>query len=129
MFLEGIDDFQDEHRVVGNDMQLHARRQLGPQPVFDLVLDLVDDGDGIGVGDLDDAQADGHFAVEAGELAIVGEAVDDFGDILQLDRAPPFQATTIVFQAVEAVEFEVELDQALGFSPTTKPPASWTCSC
>ena len=62
-------------------MQLQARRQLRAQLVLQLVLDLLDDGHGVGVGDLDDAEADRGFAVEAGELAVVGEAVDDLGEV------------------------------------------------
>ncbi len=129
VLLQRIDDFQDEHRVVGDDVQLHARRQLRAHLVLDLFLDLVDNGDGVGVGDLDDAEADGGFAVEAGELAVVGEAVHDFGDILEADRRAGFRSRS-PFACRASMEWNSRssLTRLSVFSPTTKPPAICTCS-
>ena len=117
MLLQGIDDFLDEDRVVGDDVQRHARRQLRDDLGFQAFLDRIDNRHGVGVGDLDDAQADGGLAHEARELPVIGQAVLDLGDILEAHRRAVAVGDDHFCQIVEAVEFQVELDQVFGLLP------------
>jgi hypothetical protein len=114
VFLQRIDDFEDEHRVVGDDADLHPRRQLRLDLVGEFLLDALGDGHGVGVGDLDHAEAHRHLAVEARQLAVVGEPVVEFGDIAEAHRDAVALRQYQAAQRVEGMEFEVELDQVLG---------------
>ena len=112
MLLQRIDDFEDIHGVVRDNMQLHAGRELRPQFVLYLGLDLVDNGNGVGIGYLDDTETDCGFTIETGQLTIVGQAIDDFSNILQLHWCSGFPADHHLFQGVDRVEFEIKFDQA-----------------
>ena len=95
-------------------MQLQAGRQLWTQFLLQLLLDLVDNGDRVGVGDLDDTEADGGVAIEACQLAEIGEAVFDFGDVGETDRCLPLPCDDHLLEVVQRMEFQIELDQILG---------------
>jgi hypothetical protein len=77
-------------------------------------LDAFGDGHGVGVGDLDHAEADRHLAVEARQLAVVGEAVLELGDVAEAHRDAVALRHDQAAERIEGMEFEVELDQVFG---------------
>ena len=114
VLLQRSDDFLDEDGIVGDDGDAHARRQLRSDLVLHPFQDSLDDGDGVGVGNLDDAQADGRFAIEAGELAKVGEPILDLRHVGQLDGVTALVAEDHAGEVVDAVELQVQLDERFG---------------
>ena len=82
--------------------------------VVEARLDFLDGLDGVGVGDLDDAEADGDLAVEARHLAVVGQAVLDLGHVAKAHRRLFAKGHDQLAELIDLMEFEVELDQAFG---------------
>ena len=111
VFLQGGDHLAHEQRVVGGDGQLQPGWQLGLDFGLDAVADLVDDRHGVGVGNLDDAQADRLLAVEFRRAAAVFEAIHHLGDIAQLQGGVIAVGHHQLLQVAHPVVFEIELDQ------------------
>ncbi len=88
VLIERAHDLANRPRLVHRVFDLHARRKLRPDLALDALAHRLDHGDGIGVGDLDDADAHRRAAVEARDLAKIGQAVDHRGEILEPDRRP-----------------------------------------
>ena len=63
------------------DPEFDTRWQLRDQFFIQTSFDFIDDGDGIGVLHLEDAQADRRFAVETGQLTEIRQTVLDGGEI------------------------------------------------
>ena len=96
-------------------MQLHARRQLRAQLLLDLFLDLINDGNCIGIGHLDDTQTHRRFTIEASELTVIGQAINHFSHILKTNRRTAFPADHHLLESINGVKFQIKLDQAFGF--------------
>ncbi len=96
-------------------MELQAWWQLRAKLGFDFFLDLVDNRYGVGVGDFDDTDTDRGFTIKTSQLAIVGQSVDHFGDILQADWPAVFPADHHLFQGINAVKLKIKFDQTFSF--------------
>ena len=114
MLLERPHDLQNEQRVVGNDGQLEAGRKLRANLVVDPRLDALDDFDRVGIGDLDQTEADCRPALETGELTEIRQAVFDLRQIGQSNCQSIALRDDQLLEIFDLVEFQIELDQVLG---------------
>src|SRR5690606_8225846 len=115
VLLQRPHDFLDIQGVIGGNVDTQTRRQAGPDFLIEPALHLFNNGDGVGIGNLDNPQAYSRLAVVVRELAIVFETVFQLGDILQLDRRTVPVSHHKAGKLSHIVEFEIELDHVFGF--------------
>src|SRR5690606_21075331 len=114
VLLQGADDLLDENRVVGRDIDEHASWHGGSNLLVDAFLHFIDNGHGVGVGYLDDADADGGLTVIMRQLALVFQAVLNFRDVFQLDWRAIAEGDDHLGNITQFVIFQIKLEQLLG---------------
>ena len=128
--LERLDHLADEQLVVLHDVQLQAGRQLRADVALDALactrsmISTV-----LVLGTLTMPMPTAGLPFSARQLAEVGQAVLDLGDVAQPHRGAVLVADDHRRQVVELVELQVELDQVLGGCgrPGSRR-TNWMCS-